>query len=137
MRHAGLLSLIAVLLPASVAVYAQPTTVIPRENVRYEHAHVLRVTPVYQVLTASRMEERCEGDEQDSRLSRVVGAVKKALKNDPPKTGVCRMVQVDQQFRRAIAYDVDYTYRGSKYRSRLAEDPGSLLRIRISVMPVP
>ena len=51
----------------------------------------------------------------------------------PPRN--CRLVQVDRQFQRPIAYDVDYVYKGTKYRSRLAEDPGNRLRIRVSVTP--
>ena len=98
---------------------AQDTTVIQLENVRFAYAQVLRVTPVHQTLTATAMEETCtpEIPEEDagSRLSRVVGVVKGVL---------------------GIAYDVDYVYRGSKYRSRLAEDPGNRLRIRIGVTPV-
>ncbi len=54
----------------------------------------------------------------------------------PPATGQnCRMVTVEREFRRPIAYDVDYIYKGTKYRNRLAEDPGNRLRIRVSVMP--
>jgi uncharacterized protein YcfJ len=121
------------------------TTVLQRENVRYEYAKVLRVSPVYQTLTASRMEQRCDADagadKRDSRLSRVVGRVREAIGSDgkpvAPARRNCRMVQVDREFRRPFAYDVDYTFRGSKYRSRLAEDPGHLLRIRISVTPAP
>lgn len=47
----------------------------------------------------------------------------------------CRLVQVERQFQRPIAYDVDYVYKGTKYRSRLGEDPGNRLRIRVSVTP--
>ena len=50
----------------------------------------------------------------------------------PPR---CRTVLVGREFQRPIAYDVDYIYKGVKYRSRLAEDPGNRLRIRISVVP--
>lgn len=129
-----------VLLVASTAAVGQ-TTVIQRENVRYEYAKVLRVTPVYQTLTATRTEVRCEGatEEERSRLRRVVGAVRGAFRSEEQEEARrnCRSVPVEREFRRPIAYDVDYTYRGSKYRSRLAEDPGHLLRIRISVMPAP
>ena len=45
------------------------------------------------------------------------------------------MVPVEREFQRPIAYDVDYIYKGSKFRTRLAEDPGNRLRIRISVVP--
>lgn len=123
--------------------HAQHTTVIQAENVRYAYAQVLKVTPVFQTLTATRTEQRCEPDaaaDPDSKLSRVVGAVKDALRRNPgeqePQASQCRQVPVVQEFRRPIAYDVDYTYRGAKYRSRLPEDPGNRLRIRVSVVPV-
>ena len=45
------------------------------------------------------------------------------------------MVQVDRQFQRPIDWDVDYVYKGTKYRSRLAEDPGNRLRVRVAVTP--
>lgn len=117
-------------------------TVVQRENVRYEYAKVLRVTPVYQTLTATRMEQRCEeepaGAAESNRIERAVSAVRGAFRREADAARTrCRSVPVESQFRRPIAYDVDYTYRGSKYRSRLAEDPGHLLRIRISVMPSP
>jgi uncharacterized protein YcfJ len=145
LRHRHLqLPLLALLLAATSA-SGQGTTVIQRENVRYEYAKVMRVTPVYQTLNATRMEQRCDEPAQanadGSRLKRVVGAVRGAFKRDEqggdaaPKS--CRMVPVEQQFRRPIAYDVDYAYRGARYRSRLASDPGHLLRIRISVTPMP
>ena len=125
------LHLLALLL-SMIAGVAAAETVVQRENVRYEYARVLRVTPVYQTLTATSMEQQCD---DGSKFSRVVGAVRNAIKRE---RGVnCRVVPVEHQFRRPIAYDVDYTYRGAKYRSRLADDPGHLLRIRISVMPAP
>jgi len=128
------LTLIALLLSmAAGPLWAE--AVVQRENVRYEYARVLRVTPVYQTLIATSMETRCE---DGSRVSRVVGAVRSALKRDRlQQAGDCRAVPVERQFRRPIAYDVDYTFRGAKYRSRLGEDPGHLLRIRISVTPAP
>ena len=124
---------------------AQDTTVIQLENVRFAYAQVLRVTPVHQTLTATAMEETCtpEIPEEDagSRLSRVVGVVKGVLgrPDDEPReksSRNCVVVPVRREFQRPITYDVDYVYRGSKYRSRLAEDPGNRLRIRIGVTPV-
>ena len=58
------------------------------------------------------------------------------VRRDPLLTRNCRVVEVGREFRRPIAYDVDYVWRGTKYRSRLPEDPGNRLRIRISVTPV-
>ena len=116
-------------------------TVIQAENVRFDYAQVLRVTPVYQTLKASSVEEQCEEAKGDSKLSRVVGAVKEALGREekpdkPAGPNDCKPVTVEREFRRPIAYDVDYTYKGAKYRSRLADDPGNRLRIRVSVTPV-
>ena len=72
-------------------------------------------------------------------LSRIVGKVKHALGSDEAVAAVpdenCRMVPVKRQFRRPIAYDVDYIYKGMKYRSRLPGDPGNRLRVRVSVTP--
>lgn len=124
---------------SAAPVVAQQTTVIQTEIVRMEWAQVLRVTPVYQTLIATRIEQLCDQtprlDTEASRLSRVVGAVKDALGRDAEDPERCRAVPVEREFRRPIAYDVDYTYRGAKYRSRLPEDPGNRLRIRVSVMP--
>jgi uncharacterized protein YcfJ len=119
-------------------------TVIQTENVRHDYAQVLRVTPVYQTLTAIRMEQRCESPVQpaktsDSRFSRAVGAIKEAITRDDNEEIVvekCRPVPVEREFRRPIAYDVDYVYKGAKFRSRLPEDPGNRLRIRIAITPV-
>lgn len=126
---------------AAAPALAQQNTIIQTENVRFTWAQVLQVTPVYQTLTVTRMEQQCDQtprpDTEDSRLSRVVGAVKDALGAEEGKEPAkCRAVPVEREFRRPIAYDVDYTYRGAKYRSRLPEDPGNRLRIRVSVMPV-
>jgi uncharacterized protein YcfJ len=134
-----------------VAAQDQPqTTVVPVENVRLDYAQVLAVEPVYQTLRASRTEMRCEEipaprparPAEEGRWSRLVDSVKGVFTGEPepepraePAKPSCRMVPVDREFRRPIAYDVDYVYKGFKYRSRLAEDPGNRLRIRVSVMP--
>ncbi|KAF1687698.1 hypothetical protein B1992_03325 [Pseudoxanthomonas broegbernensis] len=135
--------------------------VVPMENVKIDYAQVLGVEPVYQTLRATRVEERCDstpviqvqppaGEEEASPgvLSRMVDSVKGLFAREEPRRGAddgtaavpprgegCRLVQVDRQFQRPIAYDVDYVYKGTKYRSRLAEDPGNRLRIRVSVTP--
>lgn len=140
--------LMAPLLAAAPA-WAQHT-VIQAENVRYEYAQVLRAEPVYQTLRATGMVERCEQssmvapDEgaERSGLSRVVGAVRDVLTPSRREPGAedgdadCRMVPVEREFRRPIAYDVDYVVRGVKYRSRLPADPGNRLRVKVAVTPV-
>ncbi|UHQ18494.1 hypothetical protein LVB87_09745 [Lysobacter sp. KIS68-7] len=118
------------------------TTIVQPENVRMDFAQVMRVQPIYQVLRATRMEPRCPDDahaaSEEKGLAKIVGAVKGAMshKPDPPeKNENCEMVPVVREFRRPIAYDVDYVYRGTKYRSRLPFDPGNRLRVRVSVVP--
>ena len=141
------LSTLPLLALLSMPGFAQET-VIPTENVRYDYAQVLRVEPVYQTLTASGMEQQCDGQAAAATppakgLSRIVGKVRDALSTHdraapPPSadTANCRMVRVQREFRRPIAFDVDYMYKGMKYRSRLSEDPGNRLRVRVSVTPV-
>lgn len=122
------------------------------ENVRTEYAQVLRAEPVYETLRATSMVERCEAstpvgprEEQVPRsgLSRVLGAVRSAFTPDPkveevaPSAGgECRMVPMEREFRRPIAWDVDYVHRSVKYRARLPYDPGNRLQVRVSVTPI-
>lgn len=155
---ASVLALSATLFAAS----ALPATaqevernVIQVENVRMDHAQVMRVRPVYQTLHATRMEQRCKTpggivvvepkDGEKGRFARFVEAVRDVLSpNEIPRTVDevpadaidCDVVQVEREFRRAIAYDVDYVYKGAKYRSRLPHDPGNHVRVRVSVTPV-
>jgi uncharacterized protein YcfJ len=133
----GLVLGLAVVPPASAQENAN-TTVIQPENVRMDVAQVMRVSPIYQTLRATRMEPRCaEGKDDGNGLTRIVGAVKGALSRQDRQSdsGDCELVPVQREFRRPIAYDVDYVYRGMKYRSRLPYDPGNRLKVRVSVMP--
>lgn len=146
------------LLPATLLLAASAVapahaqqTVIQIENVRTEYARVLRAQPVYQTLRATAMVEECEDgaaeteEESRSGLARVVGAVKDALTPgsdkdrkdvpDKPREG-CELVPTEREFRRPIAYDVDYVHHGVKYRSRMPYDPGNRLRVRVSVTPI-
>lgn len=141
-------ALLLVLPLASAVPAASAQTVIQIENVRTEYARVLRAEPVYQTLRATAMVEECDepadeatGEERKRGLARVVGAVKDALTpgddggKAEPAPG-CRMVPTEREFRRPIAYDVDYVHHGVKYRSRLPYDPGNRLRVRVSVTPI-
>ena len=131
---------------AGLPAFAQET-VVPNRNVRTGYAQVLRVEPVYQTLTATRMEQRCNGvvvppADKPHGLSRIVGAVKDALGAEKPKAAPkpeegadCELVPVERKFQRPIAYDVDYVFRGMKYRSRLPYDPGNRLRVQFSLQP--
>jgi len=104
-----------------------------RRSVRTGYAHVLRVEPVYQTLTATRMEQHCDGKVVET--SPEESAEPRASRAPAPLPPNCEMVPVQRQFQRPIAYDVDYVYRGLKYRSRLPYDPGNRLRVQVSIQP--
>lgn len=108
-----------------------------QENVRIEYGQVLRAEPVYETRHETWLEQQCE-DGNKRLLSRIAGAVKDVLKPDKnkPDDG-CREVPVEREFRRLVGYDVDYTYKGSRYRSRMQDDPGNRVKLRVSVMPYP
>ena len=117
--------------------------VVPQENVRFDYAQVLEVSPIYQTLRATRMERVCDAKEPSGNgLSKVVSAVKDRLggaNKEEREAGLsnCRTAPVVREYRRPIAFDVDYVYKGSKFRTRLAQDPGNRLRVRVSITPQP
>lgn len=130
--------------PGALGQNASPEVVVPQENVRYDYAQVLAVDPVYQVLRTARLEQVCDVVKRPAStgLSHIVGVVKERLGGAASKVeddGVknCHMQPVVHEFRRPIAYDVDYVYKGSKFRTRMARDPGNRLRVRVSVTPQP
>lgn len=129
---------------AAAAAFSQDAgreVVLPVENVRYDYAQVLSVRPVYQVLRTTAMERVCDPREPaiSATLARVMSAVRSRGSGDREEEDArnCRMEPVAKEHRRTIAYDVDYMYRGSKFRTRMDRDPGNRLRIRISIAPQP
>ena len=125
-----------VALAASVPAQGQET----RRSVRTGYAHVLRVEPVYQTLTATRMEQHCDGKVVETTPEAPAEPAPQAGSGHAPRATAplppnCEMVPVKRQFQRPIAYDVDYVYRGLKYRSRLPYDPGNRLRVQVSIQP--
>ena len=94
---------------------------LAEENVTWAWAQVLRSSPVYRMVQVPTTEQRCDPP---------VPAA-----NGRPARENCRTVPVVYQERRLVGYDVEYVYKGEKYMSRLAADPGSRLRIRIAVVP--
>jgi uncharacterized protein YcfJ len=134
---------------------AQTAPSAQAENVRVDYAQVLNVEPVYASPSEQHSEKLCDdvpkpdgkpGQAQPGHLARMWASVKGWFSDDETKTEIagqqsaqstphCHDVLAQQDTRKAIAYDVDYVYRGMKYRARLPEDPGNRLKIRISVMP--
>jgi uncharacterized protein YcfJ len=48
----------------------------------------------------------------------------------------CRNVEVRREENQLIGYDVEYRYKGDVYMSRLDNDPGTQLQVRVAVSPV-
>lgn len=124
---------------AAAPVVAQQVRVLPVENVRVGYAQVLHVEPVYQTLRATAVEQDCTPPKPPSTLTRMAQAVKGAITRDSHKATDkqpdCQPTTVQKTYRTPIAYDVDYIYKGMKFRSRLASDPGNMLRVRIAITP--
>jgi hypothetical protein len=91
---------------------------LAEENVTWAWAQVLRSSPVYRMVQVPTTEERCAAPPAAGQAARK-----------------CRTVEVVYTERRLVGYDVEYAWKGEKYMSRLAADPGTRLRIRISVVP--
>jgi uncharacterized protein YcfJ len=124
-------TLVLVALP----LHAQQAVLVPTENVRVEYGQVLRAEPIYETRHETWLERQC-ADGNNRMLSRIAGAVKDVLKPGKPEDdGGCRDVPVEREFRRLAAYEVDYMYKGSKYRSRMPFDPGNKIKLRVSVAP--
>lgn len=106
--------LLAVLLLPPVTGQAQRRHI--DENVTYGYAQVLRVSPIYEMVRVRSVGQRC----------RETGAAP-GLR--------CQPVPVEREERRLAGFDVEYQFKGEKYMSRLPSDPGSRLRVRMSVVP--
>ncbi len=76
------------------------------------------------IFTRGEGEEEAQGDAQGHHAG-----------GSAMLTPECKIVEVGREFRRPIAYDVDYVYKGIKFRSRLPEDPGNRLKLRVSITP--
>ena len=121
-------------LAASGVAMAQQPVLLQSENVRTEYGQVLRADPIYENQRETWLERQCD-DGNRRFLSRIAGAVKDVLKPGKTEDGKCRDVPVERDFRRVVGYQVDYMYKGSKYRSRLPYDPGNKIKLRVSVAP--
>ena len=102
------------------ALLAGPAGAQATANTSYGYAQVLRVEPVYETTTVQAVDPEClRPNQAKAPPGRAVGA--------------CQPHAV--QVRRIVAYDVEYTYKGDTYMSRLRQDPGNRLRVRVSVVP--
>jgi uncharacterized protein YcfJ len=110
---------VAMILPCLLALASSAATARePSANTSYGYAQVLRVEPVYEVRTVQTVDPEC---------LRPGGRVIRVPADCKPQP---------QQVRRIVAYDVEYTYKGDTYMSRLDSDPGNRVRVRVSVTPV-
>jgi uncharacterized protein YcfJ len=145
--------------------YREPAGPPYQENLSYGYAQVLRVEPAYVAYTSTTeprcVERRRSGSTAGAtvlgaivggalgnqvgkgdgrKAATVAGAVAggaighEVAEHNGSTTYDCPSGYVQEE-RRIAGYDVEYTYKGESYRSRLAYDPGNRLRVRVSVTP--
>jgi uncharacterized protein YcfJ len=58
-------------------------------------------------------------------------------KNDSDRyqQGPCHVVDVENEERQPVGYDVEYNYKGEVYSARMSYDPGNRIRVRVTVLP--
>jgi uncharacterized protein YcfJ len=152
------------LILASAPAFAQSGYRGPyQENLSYGYAQVLRVQPAYESYSSSsepRCIERRHGNTSggtvlgaiiggalgnqvgkgDGRKAATIagavagGAIGHQVAERNGSTYECPDGYVQEE-RRVVGYDVEYTYKGENYMSRLPYDPGNRLRVRVSVTP--
>jgi len=89
-------------------------------NTSYGYAQVLRVEPVYELRTVQAVDPEC---------------LRPTSAPAPPGRAIGSCQPHAVQVRRIVAYDVEYSFKGETYMSRLKQDPGSRLRVRVTVVP--
>lgn len=105
-----------------------------RENVIFAYAQVLRADPVYERVLVTEQVERCD----EGQIPRTRDRFSRATSDDAADRLVqrgCHLVEEDREVNRLAGYDVEYRYRGDVFISRVPEDPGDRVRIRIAVSP--
>lgn len=105
-----------------------------RENVIFAYAQVLRADPVYERVLVTEQVERCD----EGHAPRARDRFSRPTSDDPADRLVqrgCHLVEEDREVNRLAGYDVEYRYRGDVFISRVPEDPGDRVRIRIAVSP--
>jgi uncharacterized protein YcfJ len=107
-------------LAVALATVGPPAAAQATANTSYGYAQVLRVEPVYETTTVQAVDPDCLRPD-------------KAKAPPARATGACQPHAV--QVRRVVAYDVEYSYKGDTYMSRLRQDPGNRLRVRVTVVP--
>lgn len=136
------------------AVAGDPVAPVPDGHVQHAYAQVLVVEPAFEQVVVSRLVDYCR--------DRVPGAGKgvaslSGLAGSAPGPGAegdaelhpasfdlslaatdsCEQRREESVETQQVGYDVQYRYRGELFQSRLTEDPGDRLRIRVEITPAP
>lgn len=148
-RYIVSLALVAGLAALFSPAMAQTTSVDPVDpgHVHYAWASVTRVDPVYRSVQVADPHQQCQQQSVSRREGdgNTAGAMLGAVGNQmngrddgmilQDAVTRCRQVQSISQERRIVGYNVEYRYRGRVYNSRLGYDPGTRLRVRVTVTP--
>jgi len=153
-------------LPLLLMLFITPAPARVAENVHYAHAPVLKAQPVIQTVQATHAHEYCTPTPAAAAAKPVSVSLPKkpqapgllqhlrmlitdlepadsispepALHSDTNTTAFqyCQHIEAGAHYQRVVAWDVDYIYQGKQYRSRLPLDPGSCVRLRVSITPL-
>ncbi|MCK9488420.1 MAG: hypothetical protein M0Q42_03275 [Xanthomonadales bacterium] len=128
--------------------------VTPEAHVQHAYAQVLGVEPAFESVRVSRLIEYCRdpapGNGVASLLAGLVDTAPAPGAHEPiadahdasvdapdPAADACELRREETVETQAVGYDVQYRYRGELFQSRLDEDPGDRLRIRVEITPAP
>lgn len=123
-------------------------------HVQHAYAQVLVVEPAYEEVVVSRLAEYCrETGPDNAQASRLLPALAgdspgpsadaaadlhaASFEAEPADMLACEQRREEAVERQQVGYDVQYRYRGELFQSRLREDPGDRLRIRVQITPAP
>src|SRR5690625_2688569 len=148
-RYLVSLALVAGLAALCSPAMAQTTSVDPGDpgHVHYAWDSVTRADPAHRSVQVASPQQSCQqqsvarrddGDNTaDTVLDAAVGDQVAGRDDRMIQDAVtrCRQVQGVSQERRIVGYNVEYRYRGRVYNSRLGYDPGTRLRVRVTVTP--
>src|SRR5690349_1739344 len=121
-------------------VYAAYTTTTQPQCIeaRHESGHTAGATVLGAIIGGALGNQVGKGDGR--KAATVAGAVAggaighEVAEHNGSTTYDCPSGYVQEE-RRIVGYDVEYTYKGENYMSRLPYDPGNSLRVRVSVTP--
>ena len=115
------------------------------ETVRYDNSRSNNVSTVLGAVVGGALGNAVGHKKSNQRVGAVVGAVLggtigsavgKERRVSERTEEVCRVIHDYREEERIVGYHVQYQYNDVVYTTRLDEDPGQTIKLRLSVSPV-